>query len=159
MSPAQLRLGALRAEVERDWGEVRRQVARSSSVSAARGEPEAAFVALALDHAYQALEQIMVAIERALRLPARAGENWHRAVLSDAARPLPGIRPAVVAPESERDWGELLGFRHFLRHAYAANLDPERLQKNVERLTRAVLATEPFIAEALAVLEPADDGF
>lgn len=152
MSPAQVRLGSLRAEVERDFREIERQLTRATSRDPSRGEPEAAFVALALDHAYQALEQVLVAFERALRLPERAGEHWHRKLLADAARPLPGVRPAIIS--AERDWEELLGFRHFLRHAYSADLDPVRLARNVECLRRAVAATSPLIHEALQAIEP-----
>jgi hypothetical protein len=152
VSPAQVRLAGLRAAVERDFKEVERQTRRASSLDPTLGEPQAAFVGLALDHAYQALEQVLVAFERALRLPERTGEHWHRALLADAARALPTIRPPLVA--SERDWEELLSFRHFLRHAYAADLDAARLLKNVAALERAVGATAPLIREALAVLEP-----
>lgn len=152
MSPAQVRLGSLRAEVERDFQEIQRQLARATSLDPAQGEPEGAFVALALDHAYQALEQVLVAFERALRLPERTGEHWHRKLLADAARPLPGVRPVLLA--AERDWEELLGFRHFLRHAYSADLDPVRLARNVECLRRAVADTSPLIISALEAIDP-----
>jgi hypothetical protein len=131
---------------------------RAASVDPAHGDPEAALVALSMDHAYQALEQILLAIERALRLPERSGSQWHRTLLADAGRDLPGVRPALLPPDSERDWEELLGFRHFIRHAYATDLDPVRLRKNVDRLARAVRATDPLITAALAVLEPREDG-
>lgn len=152
MSPLEVRTSAVRAAIERDWREVRRQLDRARSVSPGKGELESAFVALALDHAYQALEQVLLVVERALRLPERSGENWHRALLADATRPLSGIRPELIPLEAESDWQDLLGFRHFLRHAYAADLDPTRLERNVERLERAVSATEPFILALLNAL-------
>ncbi len=155
MSPADVRLSVIRNDVLRDWTEVRRQAERAGSVDPARGGPEAAFVALALDHSYQALEQILLGVERALFLPERTGDRWHRALLADATRELPGIRPIVVPTEVERDWEHLLGFRHFLRHAYAAELDPARLAKNVDRLRKAVAATEPLMMALLGALAPA----
>jgi hypothetical protein len=154
VSPTDVRLAAIQSEVARDWREVRRQLARAESVDPARSGPEAAFVALAIDHAYQALEQILLALERALRLPERSGERWHRALLGDAALSLPGIRPPLFPAEAERDWEDLLGFRHFLRHAYAVDLDPMRLGRNVERLRRAVELTEPsmtLLLDSLAI--------
>lgn len=152
MSPTDARLSAIQGALAHDWREVRRQLERAHSVDPRRGGPESAFVALALDHAYQALEQILIAVERALRLPERSGERWHRALLADATRSLPGIRPALIAPESELEWEYLLGFRHFLRHAYAADLDPERLAGNATRLRRAVDLTEPVMTIALEAL-------
>lgn len=154
MSPTDVRLSVVRSQVERDWNEVRRQLDRAGSVDPARGDPEAAFVALALDHAYQAFEQILISVERALRLPERTGDRWHRALLADATRALPEVRPALVPIEVERDWEYLLGFRHFLRHAYAADLDPVRLVRNVQRLRQAVGATDPLIAAILGAMGP-----
>ena len=157
MSPAQIRLGALRAELQRDWDIVLRQLSKATSVSPAAGEPEAALCALALDHAYQALEQVLVRVERALTLPERVGETWHRALLADASRAVPDVRPALIPAESERDWQEVLAFRHFLRHAYAAELDAARLATVVGCLERAVRATDPIIREAWALLDPTLD--
>jgi hypothetical protein len=48
----------------------------------------------------------------------------------------------------------LLAFRHFLRHAYAVELDAERLTENTRRLRRAVEATQPFIDDLLNALAP-----
>jgi hypothetical protein len=155
VSPTDVRLAALRVEVERDWREVRRQLERARGVDPGRSAPEAAFVALALDHAYQALEQILLTLERGLRLPERSGEHWHRSLLRDATEPLPGARPPLIPVEAEGDWEKLLGFRHFLRHAYAVELDPLQLVRNVERLERAVAATEPLMAAVIAALDPA----
>jgi len=107
-----------------------------------------------LDHAYQAFENLLLRFERNTGLAPRAGDTWHRALLSDAARPLPGVRPEVLPAAVESDWAQLLGFRHFLRHAYAADLDPDRLARNVERITRAIDATEPFVRTLLDSIAP-----
>lgn len=118
----------------------------------ASGLPESALVALSLDHAYQAFESMLVRLERVLGLPARAGSEWHGAVLADATLDLPDVRPAVVATEHHRDWADLLAFRHFLRHAYTVELDAEKLVKNVTSLGRAVDGTEPRVVALLASL-------
>ncbi len=154
MSPGLIRLSAVLAELQRDWGVVQRQLERVERADPFAGEAQAALVALALDHAYQALEQILLRFERALSLPERAGDTWHRRLLADAARALPGVRPAIVAAAAEPDWEELLGFRHFLRHAYGAELDAARLGALVVSLRRAVQATEPVMLAAFASLDP-----
>lgn len=151
-SPERARLAALAAELERDWLMVLRHLDLARSVEASTGRPEAALVALSLDHAYQAFETLLVRIERALGLPERAGAEWHRQILADAAWPIDGLRDRIVAAESERDWDQLRRFRHFLRHAYTTELDAERLAANVERLTRAVAADEPAIRALIDVL-------
>ena len=111
-----------------------------------RGAPQAALVALSLDHAYQAFETILTRVERAIGLPERAGGSWHAALLSDAALALPGLRPPLFPSSALADWDALLRFRHFLRHAYVVDLDPERLATNCARLERSVAATDPFLA-------------
>jgi hypothetical protein len=158
MSPTQVRLSALRADVERDWQQVQRHLQTCIAANPCQGAAEAALVALALDHAYQAFEQILVRVEQALRLPERRGPIWHRRLLADAAEPLLEVRPAIIPKAVERDWEELLGFRHFLRHAYAVELDPERLSDNVAHLKTAVSATDPCMLKLLAALHPAEPG-
>jgi hypothetical protein len=156
MSPTDVRLIALRVEIERDWQQVKRHAQSCATTDPSVGAPEAALVALSLDHAYQAFEQVLCRIEQALHLPERSGQHWHRRLLADATESLPGVRPAIVPQSAERHWEELLGFRHFLRAAYAVELDPQRLSKNVEHLRAAVGMTEPAIADLLRVLHPDD---
>jgi len=146
-------LALLRAEIERDWRRVEIFLQRATSVDPASGLPEASLVALSLDHAYQAFEEILLRIERAVGLPERQGADWHRALLADAVLSLPDIRPPLVPEPAERSWDELRRFRHFLRHAYAVDLDPVRLGANVAHPRKAVAATEPSIralSQALA---------
>lgn len=154
MSPVDVRVLAVRSEIERDWANVARQLDRARAVDPAAGEAEAALVALALDHAYEGFEQILLRLERALSLPERTGATWHRSLLSDAAVPIAGVRPAVFPAHAEQDWAQLLGFRHFLRQAYAADLDPARLWRNVELLTRAVQSTGPTLQALIETLGP-----
>ena len=91
-----MRLSALRVEVERDWQQVQRHARTCGATDPALGPPHAALVALALDHAYQAFEQVLVRVEQALRLPGRTGQHWHRQLLADASAPLPQVRPALL---------------------------------------------------------------
>ncbi len=154
MSPVDVRLAAVLVDVERDWEQVVRHGRRAESADPSAGEAEAALVALSLDHAYQAFENLLLRVERCLGLAARSGGTWHRALLADAARALPDIRPALFPASAETDWEQLLGFRHFLRHGYAVDLDPARLEHNVERLTNAITATAPYVQALLAELGP-----
>lgn len=152
MSPVDSRMAFLVAECRRDWGAVRTHLARARSVDPSHGAPQAALIALALDHAYQGFETILVRIERAAGLPERTGASWHSALLADAGMALPGVRPQLFPAEALADWDGLLRFRHFLRHAYVVDLDPTKLLMNVDRLERAVALTDRWIESVLAVL-------
>ncbi len=141
MSAATNRMALLRAELTRDWEVVERHLERAVTSDPSEDPAKAAFVALALDHAYQAFETLLVRLERALELPARSGGDWHSAVLTDAALELPGVRPAILTADAVLHWNHLRRFRHFLRHAYAVDLDPEHLSNNVRHLRDAVTET------------------
>ncbi len=127
-------------------------LARATSVDPTSGPAEVALVALSLDHAYQAFETILVRIESALGLPERIGPSRHAAVLADAALELPGLRPALHAPSVGIDWDALLRFRHFLRHAYVLDLDPDKLRANRDRLARAIAGTATGLEALLSAL-------
>lgn len=152
MSPVDARTLGFAADAERDWGQVEANLAKALAHDPSAGGPECAWVALALDHAYEAFETMLVRVERALALPERHGPSWHRAVLEEACRPIAGLRPALVPTARLDDWTALLGFRHFLRHAYAAELEAPRLLALRARLERATAATAPCVAAALAAL-------
>lgn len=155
MSPVDARVLLVAADAERDWQQVESNLRKATGLDPALGEPESAYVALALDHAYEAFETMLVRLERAAGFPERSGASWHRALLVDAAREVPGVRPLIVPPEVLGDWVDLLGFRHFLRHAYAAELEPERLRAVAARLARAVAATGPHVQQTLDSLRQA----
>lgn len=46
------------------------------------------------------------------------------------------VRPALLSAETAQLLQELRAFRHFFRHAYAADLDYQRVQENLERARR-----------------------
>lgn len=153
MSPADARVVQMLAELRRDWAQVVEHRRRAFSCEPSQGAPYAALVALSLDHAYQAFETMLLRLERALGLEPRTGAHWHAALLTDSALPLPGLRPAVFSRAAEPDWFALLRFRHFLRHAYAVELDPTVLAANRDHLDRAIRATEPHVEGLFTALE------
>jgi hypothetical protein len=154
MSPEESRLTLLRSEIERDWGAIEQRLQRALSVDPARGEAESALVALSLDHAYQAFETLLVRVERALGLPERAGANWHNELLADASLELENVRPSIVSNEAALHWRALLRFRHFLRHAYAVDLDAAELARNRAHFEIAVASTRNRVQQLLDALKP-----
>lgn len=153
MTPLDARVAKLIADIERDWQQVEAHAAKACSVDASEGEPQAALVALSLDHAYQAFETLLVRLERALGLPERTGPTWHAQILFESAEALPDLRPPVYPQDAADDWEALLRFRHFLRHAYAVELNPDRLRANAQRLDRAVGATARYVRALVSSLE------
>lgn len=134
-----------------------RHLKDASSADPAQGAHAAAFVALALDHAYQAFESMLVRVEQGLGLSPRTGSTWHREILADAATSIAALRPAIVPLAALASWEALLAFRHFLRHAYSVELDAARLRQATAQLCRAVEATAPSVASLLGALEAAGD--
>jgi len=149
VSPADARLALLVAQARRDWGAVIALRDRAFSVDPMVGAPEMALVAISLHHAYQAFESLLERICRALALPVPVGERSHQELLDEAAIDIPGVRPALLPEDARRPWQELLRFRHFFRHAYSVELDPEELASNREQLARAISATQHRIVAVI----------
>jgi hypothetical protein len=75
--------------------------------------------AVALPHAYCAIDRILVRVARQLEGSAPEGAVCHQALLHTAGLAVPRVRPALLSRESVGSRRRLLGFRHFFRHGYA----------------------------------------
>ena len=85
-----------------------------------------AIAAVALDHYYTSIESSLEMIGHVFDLMTPTGADWHRALLVSVSTGTT-TRPAVLSPETASDIKDLLAFRHFLRHAYAADLEWKRM--------------------------------
>jgi hypothetical protein len=99
---------------------------------------QAAAAALALERAYTALESILERATRALEGWAPSGSDWHRQLLDGAAIAIHKVRPALMSRGSYEVANRLMRFRHFLRHAYGADLDSRRVGELVTDLARGL---------------------
>ncbi len=140
----------LLAEIRADRGalDARTQEVRSFAESAASAE-RASALALALDRAYTALESILERIARTLEGDIPVGPDWHRALLHNASLDIPGVRPPLLRAPTIAAADHLRRFRHFLRHAYAADLDAQRL----DTLARVWLESGDALAADLNAVE------
>lgn len=84
-------------------------------------------VALNLHSFYSGLERLFELIARAVDQMAPSGESWHRELLSQMARDVPHVRPAVISSENAQRLDEFRRFRHLVRNVYASELIPERM--------------------------------
>jgi hypothetical protein len=143
-------LTRLRRELSEDRDAM---AARAAELEAARGRlqerPWTSHAALALHGWYTGLEAALERIARTLDGDVPRGDRWHRALLSQTTVEVPGVRPAVIPRELLPELLELLAFRHFFRHAYAASFDPARIAPEMERVERIA----PRIEQGLAALD------
>jgi hypothetical protein len=109
------------------------------------GRPTLAEAAVALHHAYGAIESALSRIARAVDDGLPEGSDWHQALLHTMSLAIDKVRPAVLRVETRTLLQRLLGFRHFFRHAYAIDLDGTRLD-DLRVSARAVL---PLLSEDL----------
>ena len=84
-------------------------------------------LAYQLHNLYCAFEDLMelVADEFENRIEER--KNWQIRLLRRMTEEIPEIRPALFSLETLPLLDELRGFRHWFRHAYSYEIDPEKL--------------------------------
>lgn len=80
------------------------------------------------------------AVEDLLRIVAAAFENnisdasrWHSELIDRMTLTITGVRPPLLTRETALLLHRLRGFRHFFRHAYRVELDPDEVLANVAR--------------------------
>jgi hypothetical protein len=152
-------LQRLRAEIRFDRAafEARLSELQAIELNAATDAAHCAQAAVALHHAYSAMESILQRTARAIDGDLPSGADWHQSLLHAMGLDIEGIRPAVLSRESVAALRELLAFRHFFRHAYAVEFDPERLAllrrdllDAAPRLDRELTALDTLLAEVAA---------
>lgn len=144
----------LRAELARDLASARTHVRalathRAALLPGPDAPPDAvlqSFAALTLHNFYTALESAFERIARTLDGDVPTGPASHRALLDGMALALPTIRPAVLSLATQGPLGEFLGFRHFVRHAYAVAWRPERLAELADLAATSLGAIEADFA-------------
>ena len=96
-------------------------------------------VALNLHGFYAGVERIFEEIARDLDDSVPSGPEWHRHLLMQMSVELSNVRPPVIHRRTRECLDEYRGFRHVVRHVYAFNLRPSRLQELVADLRACYL--------------------
>jgi hypothetical protein len=115
----------------------------------------ASAMAFEIERWYTAVESLFVRILRVLDGDVPVGPAHHRELLRVASLAVEPLRPALVPPAAESDFRELLGFRHFTRHAYDVEPEPARMLQHGERVARLEVALTASMPELVARLRAA----
>jgi hypothetical protein len=75
-----------------------------------------------LHDVYNGAETICERIAKQVDGRTPSGSRWHRDLIEQMARPLEGVRIAVIRPETAFDVTKYLGFRHVFRSIYGSQL-------------------------------------
>jgi hypothetical protein len=142
-------LQRLRAELRFDREAFETRLRELESVDPASSDASAAQAAVALHHAYCAIESILMRVARQIEGSLPQGPDWHQALLHAAGLDLPGVRPAIFSRPTVDALRHLLGFRHFFRHGYAVPLDSAQLAA----LSREVRNVAPHLLAELDRLD------
>lgn len=110
-------------------------------------------VALNLHGFYSGLERIFLMVAETLDGTVPQGENWHQLLLQQMAKDVPGVRPAVISTEGQRNLDEYRGFRHVVRNVYTFHFDPDRLEKLVAGAPGVLGGIKPELLAFASFLE------
>jgi ribonuclease HepT-like protein len=138
------RYAVLAGRIRQDLAEVERVADRVERAIQARRQPAAESdllldsAALNLHDFYTGLERIFLHIASGVDQSAPSGPDWHRELLRQMSVDAPGLRPAVLSSATAGAIDEYLRFRHVVRHVYAFQLEPERVERLAHRLRPTV---------------------
>ena len=106
------------------------------------------------------LHNLYGAFEQLFEEVARFFENqidevrYHADMIRRMQLEIQGIRPALLSAETASDLDELRRFRHLFRHAYAAELDPDKVADLAAQAVRTQRAFARDFERFLARLRP-----
>jgi uncharacterized protein YutE (UPF0331/DUF86 family) len=110
-----------------------------------------------LHNLYNAFENIFQNVAAVFEHDVADTERWHARLLEHMRLDIMPLRPAVIDDEAYKALDELRRFRHLFRHAYAIDLDPQRLalvlRKALELKTVYRDQLEAFVAFLQALSE------
>lgn len=93
-----------------------------------------ASAALDMHGFYAGIERLFEVIAVEVDQSRPAGQQWHRALLTQMSLKVAGLRPAVLVSETQSALVEYLEFRHVVRNVYTFNLRPDRVAELVRNL-------------------------
>jgi hypothetical protein len=120
-----------------------------------QGAPEPttmAFVSVAIDRAYTAVESGFAHVAREIDGVPPTGDGWDASLLHQMILPIQDRRPAVIGPETAAHLEALRRHRHWLRHAYSTIYSWKAMQPAVRAFSPAVAGLRGDLERFLAFL-------
>ncbi|MCA9513530.1 MAG: hypothetical protein KC635_01155 [Myxococcales bacterium] len=114
--------------------------------------PHQALAALTAELYYTGIETAFERVARAFEGAPPPDGAWHVTLARRMALAIDGVRPAVLTEATLAGLDTLRRFRHFVRHAYTATLEPARLEEVVAVLRAAHPAARAEIAAFAALV-------
>lgn len=110
-------------------------------------------IALNLEGFYSGLERLLQLL--ALRIDGKLpqGAEWHKELLEQMSRELPGLRPAVFSESTRTSLEEYRALRHVVRVIYTFSLQHQRLEELTLSLRPTYLAVRRDLGAFADVLE------
>lgn len=102
-------------------------------------------VALNLHDFYSGLERIFERIASTVDRSLPDGRDWHRELVRQMSADVSELRPPVISTATAAAVDEYLRFRHVVRHVYAFELLPDRL----EPLAQGLVAVFQMVRDEL----------
>lgn len=146
LSAAEAQADAAARELAKAGKVADRTAARTTSNDAAAGaagvpEPATmAFVSVAIDRAYTAVESGFAHVAREIDGLPPEGEGWDAWLLRQMVLPIQDRRPALIGPETAAHLEALRRHRHWLRHAYSTGYSWKTMRPAVQAFAPAVTA-------------------
>jgi hypothetical protein len=153
------RYGVIAARIRQELSDLELVVRRAERASAATRSSETdqdLFVdsaALNLHDFYTGLERLFQHIATSIDGSMSEGREWHRDLLNQMSLELPQVRPQVLSAGAVGSLKDYLGFRHIVRHLYAIELEPERVNSLVSRLSTVFAQVRSELDEFTKFLE------
>jgi uncharacterized protein YutE (UPF0331/DUF86 family) len=89
---------------------------------------ELAGIATLLNNFYNGIENVLKQIFQKQSIELPQGPSWHQNLINLA------VEEDILSENLALEIKRYLGFRHFASHAYASNLDPDRLEKLINTI-------------------------
>lgn len=159
------RYAVLASRIRQDVAALERVVERVERAVQARHQPAAErdllldSAALNLHDFYTGLERIFTHIATSVDQSVPTSPDWQRELLRQMTAEIPGLRPQIIPNTLAVNIDEYLRFRHVVRHIYAFELEPARVESLTSRLRSAFdEASAALIAFAMFLERLAREG-
>ena len=93
-------------------------------------------IALKLHNFYTGCERIFRKIADDINGGTPRSSDWHKRLLRSMSLDIEKVRPPVISKETEKLLEEYLAFRHVVRNIYGFEIESERLNRLIEKLTK-----------------------